>query len=56
MDEFEQNDLEKQEDDSHSTIYQNAIMRKFFHEKNNRCGTFSIVLDIKLGGRMTELF
>ena len=60
MDEFEQSDLKKQTDESHNTIYQNAIhykkKGKCFHEKNNKCGIFSLVLVIQLAGRMPEIF
>ena len=52
MDEFEQRDLEKQTDDSHNIICQNAIHLK---ERENafmkkKCGIFSLVLVIKLLG------
>ena len=59
MDEFERNDLEKNTNDSHNTFCQNVIHykeRKCFRKKNNKCGIFSLVYVIKLGGRMTEIF
>ena len=59
MDEFEQSDSEKETNDSHYTCYQNA---KRYKEKENafikncKCGLFSLVFVIKLGGGMTEIF
>ena len=59
MDEFEQNDSEKETNDSHNTCYQNAIR---FKEKENafikncNCSLFSLVLVIKVGESITEIF
>ena len=61
MNEDEQNDLEKETNDSHSSCYQNAIR---YEEKENenafikncKCGLFSLAFVIKLGGSMTEIF
>ena len=30
--------------------------RKYFHEKNNKSGIFSLVFVTKLGGGMTQIF
>ena len=30
--------------------------RKSFYEKNNKCGIFSLVFVMKLGGRFTEIY
>ena len=59
MDEFERSDLEKETSHSDNTCYQNAIRYK---EKENaiikscKCGLFSLLFVIKLGGGMTEIF
>ena len=59
MDELEQSDLEKETNDSHNMCYQNAMR---YREKENaftkscKCGLFSLVFIIKLGGRLTEIF
>ena len=56
----EQSDLEKQTDDSHNIIYQNAICYKkrkhAFMKEDNMCVIFSLVFVIKPGGSMTEIF
>ena len=54
MDELEQSDLEKETNDSHNTCYQNAIRykeRENIFIKNCKCGLFSVVFIIKLGGK-----
>ena len=59
MDQFEQSDLEKKKNDSHNTCYQNAIRCKEKENafmKNCKCGVFSLVFVIKLGGGVTEIF
>ena len=58
MGEFEQSDLEET-NDSHKTCYQNAIRYKekeIVFIKNCKCGLFSLVFVLKLGGSMTEIF
>ena len=59
MDESEQSDLEKETDDSHNTCYTstcNTLYKKMLSQKNCKCGLFSLVLVIKLGGSITEIF
>ena len=59
IDEFHQNDLEKETNDSHRTFYQNAIHYKERENvviKNYKCGLFSFVHVIKPGARMNEIF
>ena len=54
MDEFEESDLKT--NDSHNTVYQNAIhYKENVFIKNNKCGIFYLVFVIKLGGSMTEI-
>ena len=59
MDEFEQNESEKEMNDSYNPCYQNAICyqeKENAFTKNCKCGLFSLVLVIKLGGSMPEIF
>ena len=59
MDELEQSDLENETNDTHKTFYQNAIHNEGKYNafiKNYKCGLFSLVFVIKLGGHMTEIF
>ena len=54
-----QSNLEKETNDSHNTCYQNTIRYKEKQNafiKNCKCGLFSLVFVIKLGGSMTEIF
>ena len=59
MDAFEPSNSEKEANDSHNACYQNAIRHKEKENafiKNCKCGLFSLVFVIKLGGSMTEIF
>ena len=59
MDEFAQSNLEKETNDSHNTSYQNTMCyeeKENVFIKNCKCGLFSLVFVIKLGGSMTETF
>ena len=59
MDEFKQNNLGKETNDSHNTCYQNEIRYKEKQNtfiKNYRCSLFSLFFVIKLGASMTDIF
>ena len=52
MDEFKQNNLGKEKNDSHNTFYQNVTHYKEKENafiKNFKCGIFSLIFVIKLG-------